>query len=210
MNRYVKVQGHGNWFMVLTNNDYVPDGFSENMQERILRSEVARLHDPNAKMDFTHRVVLAATRELNYEELTKKYGTILIRPIGSFMPLYGNVITEEIFDKDFPIEDYGEIVICENDQHAEWKWVDYLKQNFPNQKILTINYFDLRSEHEIKQYFDKAKYITFSTTFSNYEWFKKLTNLSNPEHKIIGYCHNPDKWEGALEINNNVKIIKKL
>jgi hypothetical protein len=210
MNRYVKVKGHSNWFLVLTGDDFEPENFSENMQEKILRSEVASLHDPNDRMDFTHRLILSAARQINYEELAKKYGTILIRPIGSFMMLRGNEIIEEKFDHDFPIDEFGEVVICENDSKAEYKWVEFLKEKFPNKKIVTINYFDLRSENEVKQYFDNAEYITFSTTFSNLEWYKKLTKLSNTNHKIIGYCHNPEKWAEALTINNKVEIIEKL
>lgn len=206
LNRYVKVKGHSNWFLVLEAGDYEPNGLSEKMQEKILRSEVCALHNPDAKMDFVHRVKLAATRSINYESLAEKYGTILIRPIGSFMLLYNNEIISETFDTDFPIDEFAEIVICENDKKAEYKWVEYLKARFPNKKILTINYFDLRSENEVAKYFDKADYITFSTTFSNYEWFEKLTKFSNGK-KIIGYCHNPEKWELANQINPNVEIV---
>jgi hypothetical protein len=210
MNRYVKVKGHNNWFLVLTSSDIGPEDLNETMKEKILRSQVAKLHDPNATMDFTHRLIMAATYDLNYQSLADKYGTILIRPIGSFMPLYGNEITKETYDTDFPIEEFGEIVICENDEVADYDWVKYLKTNFPDKKIVTINYFDLRSENEVSQYFSHAKYITFSTTFTSYEWFKKLTKLSTDEHEIIGYCFNPDNWKEARKINKNVKIVKKL
>lgn len=210
MNKYVKVKGHNNWFLVLSNTDYEPDGLSENMQEKILRSEVLRMHDPNAELGWEQRVVMVATREINYEALSRKYGTILIRPIGSFMPLRGNEITDEVYDKDFPIDEFGEIVICENDQHPEYKWVDYLKNTYPKKKIVTINYFDLRSEHEIKQYFDKADFITFSTTFSDLEWFKKLTKLMQGKHQVIGHCHDKDRWGSALEINPYVKVIDRI
>lgn len=212
LNRYVKVKGHRNWFLVLTEDDYEPDNFSDNMQERMLRSEVCGLHNdtPKARMDFVHRLTLLATRTLNYENLAKKYGTILVREIGSFMPLYENEITEEIFDSDFPIIEFSEIVICENDRQAEYKWVKYLEKKFPDKKIITINYFDLRSDVQIVQYFEHAKYITFSTTFSDFGWFKKLTNHMKEHHKVIGYCHDVEKWEQALAMNPRVKVIKKI
>ena len=172
MNRYVKVKGHENWFLVLESGDYEPDGLSEIMQEKILRSEVCALHDPNAKMDFTHRIILAATRNIDYESLAKKYGVILIRPIGSYMLLSGNEITEEVFDTDFPIDEFGDIVICENDQKAEYKWVEYLKSRFPNQKILTINItpivnnpkdimdlFYIENDDKIQEWSDKRRLI---------------------------------------------------
>jgi hypothetical protein len=208
MNRYVKVKGHPNWFLVLEADNYEPDGLSEIMQEKILRSEVCQLHHdtPQTRMDFEYRVKVMAIHNLDYESLAKKYGTILIRPIGSFMLLNGNEIIEETFDTDFPVEEFGDIVICENDQKAEYDWVQYLKNRFPNTKIITINYFDLRSENEVKQYFDNAKYITFSTTFTRYEWFEKLTKYSKGK-EVIGYCHNKEKWERAIEINPNVEIV---
>lgn len=209
LNRYVKIKGHPNWFLVLEADSDEPNGLSETMQEKILRSEVCALHNPDAKLDYVHRIKLAATRDIDYESLAKKYGTILIRSIGSYMPLYYNEIIEETFDTIFPIEEFAEIVICENDQKAEYKWVEYLKSRFPNKKILTINFFDLRSENEIEKYFSKAKYITFSTTFSKYEWFEKLTKFSS-DKKIIGYCHNSENWKCAIDINPNVEIINKI
>ncbi len=208
--RFVKVLGHKNWFLVLEAGQDEPDSFSEIMQEKILRSEVLELHNPNLTMDYAQRITLAATHEIDYQKLANKYGTLLIRPIGSYMPLHGYSITDEIFDTDFPIEEFAEIVICENDNKAEYKWVEYLKKRFPNKKIITINYFDLRSESEVIKYFEKAEYITFSTTFSNYEWYKKLSKFANSTHKIIGYCHSKENWNDALEINKNVEIIETI
>lgn len=209
LNRYVKIKGHLNWFLVLEADDDEPDGLSEIMQEKILRSEVCALHNPDAKMDFVHRVKLAATRKLDYESLAKKYGTILIRPIGSYMSLYQNEIVAETFDTNFPIEDFAEIVICENDREAEYKWVEYLKNRFPTKKILTINFFDLRSEDEVEKYFSKAKYITFSTTFTRWSWFEKLSKFAR--HKqVIGYCHSPENWKRALEIHPTVEIVESI
>lgn len=210
LNRYIKVKDHPNWFLYLEANEYEPDGLSEKMQEQILRSQVCALHHPDAKMDFTHRLKLAATRNIDYESLANKYGVILIRPIGSYMFLRGNEITEERFDSDFPIEEFAEIVICENDQKAEVKWVEYLKKRFPNKKMLTINFFDLRSESEVEKYFSKAEYITFSTTFSRYHWFEKLSNNVAARHKVIGYCHDQENWSEALRINKNIEIVKSL
>ncbi len=209
LNRYVKIKGHPNWFLVLEADDDEPDGLSEIMQEKILRSEVCALHNPDVKMDFVHRVKLAATRKLDYESLAKKYGTILIRPIGSYMSLYQNEIVAETFDTNFPIEDFAEIVICENDREAEYKWVEYLKNRFPKKKILTINFFDLRSESEVEKYFSKAKFITFSTTFTRFQWFEKLSKFARYK-RVIGYCHSPENWKVALEIHPNVEVVESI
>lgn len=209
MNRYIKIKGHDNWFLVLEANQNEPKHLSNIMQELMLRSEVCALHDSNSKKDFKHRLILLATRNINYEELANIHGTILIRSIGSFMPLCHNEIVAEKFDINFPIEDFGEIVICENDKQAEWKWVKYLENRFPNKKILTINYFDLKNEKEVEEYFNKAEYITFSTTFSSYVWFERLSKFSKGK-KIIGFCHIRDNWDRALEINEQIEIVEEL
>ena len=39
MNRYVKVKGHSNWFLVMEPGDSKSENLSENMKEQILRSE---------------------------------------------------------------------------------------------------------------------------------------------------------------------------
>lgn len=218
-NRYVKVKGHDNWFFVLEPNMSLPNNFKPVMQEKILRSEVYTLHGGKNidKGDFDRRLKLLATKEIDYENEANKCGAILIRPIGSYMPLSGNEITSEKLDSDFnqsyfPLDDscFGEIVICENDKIAEYKWVKYLQSRFPNKTIATINFFDLRTDDEVAEFFKRAKYITFSTTFSNYEWFKKLNRHLNSYHKVIGYCHVQDNWAKALEINPDVEIIKEI
>ena len=86
---------------------------------------------------------------------------------------------------------FTEVVICENDKTAEPELVNYLQDRFPNKTISTINFFDLRSEKEVNEIFKKATYITFSTTFSNFDWFKKLSNNLSENHKVIGFCHCP-------------------
>ncbi len=210
LNRYVKIEGHTNWFLVIEAGQKEPEGLSEKMHERILEKEMLDVFNPVAKIDYVQRITFVSERELNYESLAKKCGTILVRPHGSFTTLQGNVITNETFDTNFPIEDFSEIVICENSDKAEVEWIEYLKERFEGKKIVTINFFNLRDEKEIEQYFEKAKYITFSTTFSKYEWFEKLSKYANHNHQIIGFCHSKEKWSEALEINDKVEIVERL
>jgi hypothetical protein len=210
MNRYIKVEGHDNWFLVLEPNQIEPENLSEDMQERLFRIESNGLHKPDDKGDLLHRLVLSAITTIDYESLANQYGTLLIRPFGSYMLLRDNKITDEVFDTNFPIEDFAEIVICENDEKSEYNWRQYLINRFPNTKIVTINFFDLRTDEEVEKYFSKANIITFSTTFTNLGWFEKLNRFVGKKHKIIGYCHNADNWEKALKINNNVEIVEKL
>lgn len=214
MNRYIKVVGHNNWFLVLTQNDFIPSELSEQMQERLLRSEVCQLHNPEISevrnLDMMHRIKLLAVHQLDYEKIVKQSGDILVRPSGSFMLLKHNEIIQEKFDTDFPIDEFGEIVICENDSVAESFWVEYLKKRFPNSKIITINFFDLRSENHIKQYFNNARYITFSTTFTNLRWYEKLTKFATSRHKVIGYCKDEENVRKAMLINSDVEMVDKL
>ena len=211
MNRYVKIEGHSEWFLFLECGQKEPEGMSENMQQRILRSQVNKLHHdtPKNRMEFKPRLVKSATMNIDYEQLAVRHNGVLIRQIGSYMPIYRNKITHELYDKDFPISEYAEIVICENDETPEWCWKKYIEKRFPDTKYLTINFFDLRSEYDVQRYFEHAKYVTFYTTFSDLEWFKKLTrNLSG--QKVIGHSCVADRWEEALQINSDVEIISEL
>lgn len=210
MNRYVKIEGYSIWFLVLEPGQSEPEGLSQTMQEKILLSTVCKVHNPTSGPNEVQRLIMAATRDIDYEALANKYGTILIQPVGSFMPLYNNKIVQETYSLDFPIQDYAEIVICENDEKAEYNWVKYLKKRFPDKSITTINFFSLRSEEHVREYFSKAEYITFSTTFTDLSWFEKLTRYATESHHIIGYCHDSGMWEKALQINQNVEIINNI
>lgn len=212
MNRYVKVVGHSNWFLLLTKNDIEPEGLSEDMQEKLVRTHVHGLHDyqKDGKPDFYQRIIMSATKMIDYTGSVGKYGTILIRPTGTYMLLSGNEITDETFALHFPINEFGQIVICENDRTAEGKWIDHLKHNYPNKSIKTINFFDLRSDSEVKEYFNQAEIVTFSTTFSNMDWFKKLARNVTDSHKVIGYSHDESKWNEALEIFKSIEVVRVL
>lgn len=210
MNRFVKVKGHTNWFLVLEPNQDEPVGLSESMKERIFRSQVCKLHDPKAKVDEVQRLIIAATRNIDYEDIALQSNkTLIIRPSGSYMFLSGNDITEEKISNNFPIDKTGDIVICENDEKADYSWLSYLKRRFPDKEIVTINFFDLRSDDEVKEYFDKAKLITFSTTFTSFDWFKKLTKHQTTQ-KVIGYCSDTSKWNEVVQINDTVEVVSDL
>ncbi len=212
MNRYVKIAGHQNWFLVLEPNTIEPEGLSEKNKEILINTVIQTIHDPKPDLrgDFHKRLEYAAIHDIDYEKIAKKSGTLLIRPSGSYTLLYGSEIIAEAYNTHFPIDEYGEIVICENDNTAEYKWVKYLTNRFPDKKIVTINFFNLKSDIEVAEYFKHAKYITFSTSFTSLEWFEKLSDNANYNHKIVGYCHDKDKWNEALEINKNVEIIETI
>jgi len=210
MNRYIKIEGHDYWLLVYNHEiDTLEDNFSENMQEKLIKQHCNDyINDvPDLKKDLYYRMNMVCNMKLRYDESSKKYGTLLIRPIGSYMILRDQKIVDEKYDTCFPIDEYADIVICENDQKAEQFWIDYLKTRFPNTKILTINFFGNKSEEEISRLFKKAKYVTFSTTFTNLEWYEKLKNNIHSNNTVIGYSHDSNRWQDALKIYSNVEIV---
>jgi len=209
MNKYVKVVGHTNWFLVIEQGTKEPDNLSAKMGEIRLRSVTDLLNSEPATQDSWQRIQMLALHTRDYESLAAKYGTLLIRPIGSYMTLRGNQITEEKYDAHFPVSNTGQIVICENDLVAESKWVKYLTHRFPDKTIVTINCFNMKSDEEIQLYFKDAEYITFSTTFSNVEWFETMTRLIDNQ-KVIGYCSDSEKWAEAKIIYPNVEIVGEI
>jgi len=209
MHKYVKVFGYKNWFLLLEKGAKEPANFSSNMDDISLRSVTDLLNKEPDTQDGWQRIQMLALHTRDYEALTERYGTLLIRPNSSYMTLTGNQITEEKYDSHFPVNNTGQIVICENDRVAEKRWVKYLTKRFPDKTIVTINYFDMKSEAEILLYFKDAEYITFSTTFSRFDWFETLTRLIDSQ-KVIGYCSDSEKWAEAKIINPNVEIVGKI
>lgn len=201
-----KLQGvHSTWFLEFKGQD--ASGITEPMNEKLLR-EVFSLHGEESK-GWLHRAIKAATTQVDYDAIFEKYNkTLYIRPNGTYMMLSDREeIIEEVFLSHFPVKQVAEIVICENDKKEEYRWRKYLEKRFPEKKIKTINFFDLRSDEDILANFKGAKFITFSTTFSNLEWFNKLVKCKNDNQKIIGYCHDIEKWD---LINEPIEIVTSI
>ena len=107
---------------------------------------------------------------------------------------------------------FEELVPIQFEELKETEEKKRLKFFLEAHKVENITPFEkvLKTKNTSKEkYFSKAKYITFSTTFSKYEWFEKLTKFSS-DKKIIGYCHNSENWKYAIDINPNVEIINKI
>ena len=212
MNRFVKIKGHSNWFLVFDAKTNIEESFEKSNREKMASLIMNRYLDINTDFksvdpENLRRRLEILDRPIDYTVLSEKYGTLLIRPIGTYMLLAGTEVIEERFDSSFPVIDTADIVICENDAVSEKHWNEYLKNRFPDKSITTINFFRMRSDEEVRKYFEKAKYITFSTTFSDLDWYKKLVRNLTPEHKVIGFSHA--SWEKALEIYNKVEQCEK-
>lgn len=207
MNRFVKVKGYPNWFLAISKIEDIPNNLERDSAKKILEHE---FHQHVKRKDdlFAGRVHFAANHMPDYAGHLKKYGPIVVREIGSFMTLKESEVIDEKFSEGFPIDEYGEIVICENDGEPEQYWLEYLEKRFPGKKIVTINHFKYRHESEVAEYFAKAKHVTFSTTFSDFDWFKKLTKNLTSDNEVIGYCHDKNRWVEAKEIYPNVEVVE--
>lgn len=212
MNRYIKIENYDNWFIAFNNGDALPDRFSKVSKEKAIKSEFQKIFDnkdDDKSQIIRKRIEYLSNNTIDYNSLSEKYGTLLIRENGSWMTLDDNRIVSEKFENRFPNDDiFADVVICENDEFAEKAWVEYLKDRFPSKTISTINFFSLRETEEVKEIFNKAEYITFSTTFTDLFWFEKLTQALNDSNKVIGHCHIQENWTKALRINENVEVIK--
>lgn len=212
MNKFVKLKGWSNWTLVVDKDFEDIDELSVQKSEEILRKLVVELHTPSVKLDAWRRIILVATRKLDYENLVEKYGTLYVQEHGSFcIPHEELEIVDEIYSTHFPINDFADILICENDASCNFEWKEYLKETYPDMSIKTIPFFDICDETKVKEYFDNAKLITFSTTFSDLEWFKKLKRNLNKNHKVVGHCvmDNFDYTE-VNKILSTVNFIKNL
>jgi len=219
MNKFVKIKGYPEqYFMLISKAEELPNRIEDSMSERLQRvigNELMSEKDYKPANMFFERYNYACHNKLDYKKTLDKYKKpLLIRSIGSYMTLSdSHEIEETIYSHDFPSEnDNANIVVCENDMNAEPAWLDYLQNKFPDQKIKVLNFFSSRSEESLKKSLKNVEHITFSTTFTNFDWFEKIVRNTTNDKKILGFCHNPEQWEEAKTIacNHNLEIVNSL
>ncbi len=71
-----------------------------------------------------------------------------------------------------PTEKLADIVVCENDPMAEDWWIEVLKNKYPDKSICVLTRFRERSMQDIETAFKAAGIVSFTTTFSSYDWFE--------------------------------------
>ena len=232
MNRYVKVKDtHYNitykeWCRVVDPNEGVEKSFNKQMQDRLFDTHVKNgIHSAMSRSDLKEGLsyvewdnrnwadgakVLGA-KTTDYNKLSERFGTLLVRESGSFMTMTSHTdVLEDVISNHYPI-DKANIVICENDHKAEYNWTKYLSVRFNSEPITVANYFFQRSNEELQAYFKQATYITFSTTFSDLTWWENLCINLQPHNKVIGYCHIKENWKKALALckpDNLEKVYK--
>lgn len=105
LNRYVKIKDNSSWFLVLEPGQKEPAGLSKMLHEKLVQAEVDNLLKPGYEGGwFPERVIFASTNFINYEEQASRHGTLLIRPIGSYMLMSGAEVIEEKYAESFPID----------------------------------------------------------------------------------------------------------
>jgi len=215
MNRYVKIKGYKEWFLVVDEVGGVPSGLSEIMSERLFNKVVGGSHEiekGNAPTMWD-RIVMKAAEGLSYEEVLKKAPyDLLIRESGSYMFLMPDLeIVSDLSRKDFPRRktDYAQVVVCENDAELTDYWRHFFQRRYPGKTLSVINHFRTRSDNEIKKYFEKAEYVVFTTTFTSMDWWELLVRNLQPHNKVEGISANKSGWKKALRVYPNVKDLNE-
>jgi hypothetical protein len=209
MYKFVKVKcnhykiTYDNWFLLLESPILSTDQlvqFNGNMIQTVFHN---MLHGDTSQVErlgrnFQH----VLNTHVNYNELLEKYQMpLLIREIGSYMLLGKEHEITDVFcsdNCDWPLNS-GEIVICENDLAAPLHWINYLTERFPTTPITIINNFRNRDKDTVKKLIQTAKIVTFTTTFSNLDWWETVCDSILPHHKVIGQCFDNDAWNNATQ-----------
>lgn len=201
MFEFAKVTSHigdyGYMLVVRPNTDSAKGFDLQQMGDRLLRTAfIQSISNPNYGInsisDFTSIMPLQG---IDYQAKADEWGRVLlVREIGSYMCLSSEMtLSDTCYSKYFPRKQ-ATICICENDAVAEPFWVEYLQKRF-KEPIKVIPFFGQKSDEEVREALVDCEYVTFSTTFSNYTWFEKLLRCKPKTAKIIGYSHDPKKWE---------------
>ena len=217
MKKYVQISGYGDqWFWLIESIDDIDDDTTDELQEKMEAVVKSDLYTDgsktNLKLDWLARVSAVQANPVDYSSMFLKYGPIVVREIGSFMLYDSNSVVNTIMADKFPSKNSSaDIVVCENDYHPEMPWIVYLNRLFPDQCINVLNLFRTRKNLSVEL---NVKYITFYTTFTNYDWFERIldTILENgwTGKKIIGHCVDRDRWTFPIGIYEKVTSVIEL
>lgn len=147
---------------------------------------------------------------INYAEKVQEFGGIAINDLGGWCPIKDSEITELIYSDSEPSLSKANLVICENDKETYQEWIEEMKKYDSNP--ITLFWFGSRSQEEINGLLSDAKYVTFITTFTTFEWFIKMLKAAPKDSIIIGKCVDDIKWKDAELIakkyNKSLKRVK--
>ena len=204
--KYVKTKNANGWRIYWDSTTEEPD---INFNDRRIKQNWQEFNsdDPVKRYMAEQRIQLIALMALDdyvgrpsvvYRDIVKKYGAICINAVGGWCPVKPEDILELITSEHEPFREDFDLVITENDLEAPPHWVEKMRQYSP--EPLTIPYFGSRPQSEITAILAKAKYVTFSTTFTTWEWYEKLLEGCLQNATIIGECFDIAKLAKAKEM----------
>jgi hypothetical protein len=164
---------NGEWFLHVTKIEHL-EGF--NFGKRLENGLLNRYLDEAVDSVFSRNFVALAHQGLpktDYAQLLDKYGSLLIRKVGTMSSFDVSEAELTYYGIDFPIESAYDVVVCENDENAPEEWLRKLAE-IQLGNIYVIGFFGTRSQESINEIVSKAKYVTFTTTFMDLEWFEKM------------------------------------
>jgi len=207
--KYVKIKGYDNWFWHIPKGEPIDFAYGHKVQERLVTKVIGGIHKPD-NPGYWDQVATVAAHYLDYSEAAAKSDRdLLVQPIGSYMFLSDDMeIVKSTESEDFPIDSFGSVVVCENDNDMPYEWEQYLKRRFPKLNIVLINHFRTRDDKTIREYFRHAKYVTFSTTFTSMDWWELLVKNLYKKNQVMGYCADDKNWKKAMEIYNDVERVR--
>lgn len=218
MFNFVKLKANKKWSLLATKStDSLNElllGIRQNQLNQLQYDYLENINEIKSANLLVKLVFLSNAPIIDVDAIYSKYNQpLLISEGGGYSLLKDKLdIAETIESEYFPTDQYYDVVICENNGTPEKFWFDYLTKRFPDMTIGTISNFSTRSEDEIKKFLKNAKFVTFSTTFLNLDWYDKLLKSLTAENKVIGYCHIAEAWSKALEITPNsvnIEIVEK-
>ena len=202
MKKFVQLDGYDDqWFWLIESIDDIDDAFASICHSKLESMVKSDLYVDESKRhirpDWAARVAGIQNNRPDYYFIVRKYGPIVVREIGSFMSYDPSKVTNMIMSDRFPRENSNaQIVVCENDYYPEQPWIKYLNGLFPDQPIDVLNLFRTRKDLAVEL---DVEYITFYTTFAQYDWFELIldTIIDNgwTDKKIMGYCVDRNRWE---------------
>ena len=208
MFKFIKIKDYQNWFLLF---DVTTPKFSKSDKEVFKKNMldfVLSTCDPSAP-DIGYRLELvirqSVTDVLEQQLILDSNTKICVRGNGSWTTLQDDdIIIDTVFHDTvtWPIDGDGKLIVCENDFSVNNEWWDKLSYEFPNYCPTTVNNFFARSQSEIQRIVDNADVITFTTTFSNLDWFDKLYTAlyrTKQSKKLYFHCSNDDIWSNILE-----------
>ena len=137
---------------------------------------------------------------------------------GGYVPLFKPLTPSDNFEiksiqylpfPQMPTDKKSDIVVCENDPVAEDWWIELLRKKYPDYSICVLTRFSERDHKDIASHFEAAKIISFTTSFSSYEWFDKLIDClesSKLRDKIIFGNNYGQDWIENLPVALKAKL----